>query len=66
MTKENKIKHWREKRKLTQKELAKKMGLDETKGQVYISRWETGSTSPSIQSLVKLSEILNVKIDKLL
>lgn len=64
--KPNAIKHWREKRGFTQKELAAKIGLDKTKGQVYISRWENNQTSPSVQSLVKLSKALRVKITELL
>ncbi len=65
-TKPNKIKRWRLMQGLTQKELAVKIGFEEVWGQVCISRWETNRTSPSIQSLIKLSKALRVKITDLI
>lgn len=46
----------------SQSELADKI---EVKSHV-ISRWETGTNYPSIDNLLKLSELLNVSVDYLL
>lgn len=51
----------RKKRGLTQVELAKKMNLSSK----TISKWETGVTNPDFESLVKLSQILEIDINNL-
>ena len=56
------IKQLRLENKLTQLELAKKLGLS----QDTISLWELDKSLPDIVNLVKLSKIFDVKIDKLL
>lgn len=47
---------------LTQTELAKKMGLT----QARISDYERGKTTPTPETLLKLSEALHVSVDWLL
>ena len=56
------IKKMREKRGLTQKNLADKIGV----AQQHISRWETGKHRPSIDTVQKLAEILNCNISDLI
>lgn len=58
----NKIKKMREKRGLTQKELAELI----KKKQQHISRWETGLHKPTIEVLKELADILNCQIDDLI
>lgn len=53
------IKNLRKNKKITQEELATKMNVT----QKCISSWEVGRTSPSIEKLLKLAEILEVKIE---
>ena len=52
----------RKKAKMTQTELAKKLGI--TRG--TIANWELGTSNPSVDMLLKLSEIFNVTTDYLL
>lgn len=54
-----KMKILRKNKKITQEELAEKMNVT----QKCISSWEVGRTSPSIEKLIKLAEILEVKIE---
>ena len=56
-----KIKEMRQKRGLTQKQLADRLGVK----QQNVSDWERGERSPSVKNLKKLSEILNCQIDDL-
>jgi transcriptional regulator with XRE-family HTH domain len=56
-----KIKAIREKRGLTQKQLADRLGVK----QQNISDWERGERSPSVKNLKKLAEVLNCQIDDL-
>jgi ribosome-binding protein aMBF1 (putative translation factor) len=51
----------REERGMMQSELADKMGFDAS----VISNYERGSRSPSIEKLIRLANILNVTIDRL-
>jgi transcriptional regulator with XRE-family HTH domain len=48
-------------RKLTQQQLASLLGVQVR----LVSRWETGESKPHLDSLVKLSEILEVSLDAL-
>ena len=54
----NKIKEIRKKRGLTQAELAEKINVDPK----YISRLETGNSTPSIPTIAKISETLDVEM----
>lgn len=58
----NTIKKKREQRKMTQIELAGKLGI--TQGAV--SQWEAGATNPSTGMILKLSEVLGCTVDELL
>lgn len=51
----------RKEKKLTQKELAKKLGVDHT----TISHWESNKHEPGIENLKKLSVLFNNSIDNL-
>lgn len=53
-----KIKQFRKQKGLTQAELAEKINVDPK----YISRLETGTSSPSIATIAKLGEVLNVDV----
>lgn len=48
-----KIKEYREKELLTQKQLAKKLGV----GAVNVSRWERGHFEPTMETKRKLKEL---------
>lgn len=52
----------REKAGLTQKEVAAKLGIDQS----AVSWWETGRTAPRATLLVKLSELYRCSVDDLL
>ena len=52
----------REEMGFSQKELAKQMGVSPTN----IYNYESGRTEPNIDTLIKLSKILNVSVDYLL
>ena len=56
------IKELREKRKLTQKELADKINVSDK----TISKWETGKGLPDIGIVEELSKALSVSIGELL
>lgn len=52
-----KLKEFRKSKKITQKELAEKIGVS----QQYISHWEVGRREMSVKNAKKIAEILNVK-----
>lgn len=52
----------REKTGLTQKEVAEKMGVDQS----AVSLWETGKTAPRAAMLVKLAGLYCCSVDDLL
>lgn len=57
------IKLYRQKRKMTQKELAEKAGID----LFTLSKIETGATSnPSIETILKIANALDVSINYLM
>ncbi|EUJ22965.1 transcriptional regulator [Listeria grandensis FSL F6-0971] len=56
------IRKYRKAKKLTAKELGKKVGLAES----TISGYENGLREPNIPTLMKLSEILDVSVDSLI
>ena len=57
-----KLKLYREKHNMTQKEVAKILGVEPG----TISKYELGMIEPNIESIKKLAEIFNLKIDELL
>lgn len=52
------VKELRSKYKLTQQELADKLGLKKS----TIGSWENGQNNPEIESLLKLCELFSIKI----
>lgn len=56
-----KIKELRKARKYTQEQLAEKVGI----GTPNISYFETGKFSPSIETLQKIADVLNVEVYEL-
>lgn len=56
------IEKYRKQKKLTQKELANRLGVSNT----AVSKWETGNNLPDISMLEPLSEVLEVDILELL
>ena len=59
---ENAVKVYREYRGLTQKRLAKQIGINV----VYLSQIETGRRTGSTKTLTKLAELLNVDLEDLI
>ena len=57
-----KIKEMRKRINMTQGDLADQLSV--TQGAV--SQWETGLTNPSLETLVKIAEVLNCTVDELL
>lgn len=58
----DKLKALRKEKKLTQKELAEKIGIKQNS----YSDWETGKNEPNLENIVKLSKILDTTTDELL
>lgn len=58
----DRIKFLREQQKLTQTELAKKLGITRSS----VNAWEIGISVPSTQYIVELAEIFHVSTDYLL
>ncbi len=56
------IKQQRLENRLKQKELAELVGISNT----YLSDIETGRTNPSIETLKKIAQILNIRVSNLL
>ena len=56
------LKELRKSANLTQKELAKKLGYEQT----IVSMWEKGTREPNIETLIDLSKIFNCSIDEML
>ena len=57
-----KIKKYRESKKMTQKEIAEILGVEPA----TISKYESGTIEPNIESIKKISEIFEITIDELL
>ncbi|MCM1334952.1 MAG: helix-turn-helix transcriptional regulator [Bacteroides sp.] len=55
------IRHQREKRKLTQTELAERVGIR----QATLSEYESGSATPGVKNLIRLADALNCSLDEL-
>ena len=58
----NKINQLRKLSGMTQEQLAEKLNVSRQ----TISKWESGSSTPDIESVVKVSEIFQVSLDDLL
>ena len=58
----NKIKSYREKRKMTQKEIAEILGVEPA----TVSKYESGMIEPNIESLKKLAETFEISVDELI
>jgi len=58
----DKIRKARMQKYMTQEQVAKKLGVK----QKQISRWENDKAKPEIDTLIKISEILDISIDYLL
>ena len=57
-----KISYLRKKNNLSQKDLAEKMNVSSQ----LISKWETGVSLPSVDFIIKLSEVFNVDVNEIL
>lgn len=57
----NSLRDLRQKRKLTQQDLADKLGVS----RVAVTKWETGEAYPRAELLPKIAEVLRCKIDTL-
>lgn len=55
------LKFYREKHKLTQKQLAEKIGYTEKS----VSKWENGSGLPTLEMIAKLADLFEVSLDEL-
>ncbi len=61
MTVGNKIKELRQAEGLSQKQLAEKMGVNNS----LVSWWETGRCEPNFFSLILLADTFNISLDEL-
>ena len=57
----NRIKEYRKRNNLSQKDLAKKINVKQN----TISNWENEYRNPNIKQAIKLAEILNTTVEKL-
>ena len=55
------IKEFREKKGITQSELAKRVGVTQS----AVAKWETGGFTPSTSTLFALADVLGCTVDKL-
>lgn len=58
----NSLRKIRIKQKMTQQELAKKLGIE----RATVTKWELGYTSPRIAKLPELARVLHCTVDDLL
>lgn len=58
----NRIKHYREKIGMSQKDFAEKIGVSTNRA----SNWERGINRPDVDYLVKICEVLGITADELL
>ena len=57
----SKIKEYRERHKLSQEELARKLGLDRSS----VAKWESGRNKPRLNHLLDMTKIFNCSLDEL-
>lgn len=57
----NRIRELRQKKQLTQEELARLLGVDRSS----VAKWETGSNSPRMDKLLLLAKFLECSLDDL-
>lgn len=55
----NNLKRERQKKNMTQKDMAKSLGVDEK----AVIEWENAQSSPDVETLVKISEIFKVPVE---
>lgn len=55
-----KIKEFRKKAKLTQAQLAERIGLSET----HMSKIETGTNTPTLENFLRIAEVLNLSLNE--
>ena len=58
----NRIRELRQKKQLTQEELARLLGVDRS----AVARWETGSNLPRAEKLITLAKVFGCSLDELL
>lgn len=58
---ENRLKHWRHKHEMNQKEFAALLEISQTQ----ISRWENQKDQPSLESAFKIAKKLDISIEEL-
>ena len=58
----NKIRELRERKKMTQDEVARQVGV----GRSTVAKWESGENFPRARQLILLASLFNVKVDALL
>ena len=61
MSLKHKLPYWRNKRNLTQRELADKVGISGA----AIAQYETGKAKPRIETLFRLAQALDVEVSEL-
>ena len=62
MTIHNSLRYYRNKKNLTQQQVAHRLGL---KDNTLISRWENGVSTPTLSNLLKLSAVYRVSLSSL-
>lgn len=58
----NRIRELRQQKKLSQEELARRLGVDRSS----VARWEIGSNLPRAEKLMMLAKLLGCSVDELL
>ena len=58
----NKIRELLERKKMTQDEVARQVGV----GRSTVAKWESGENLPRARQLISLASLFNVKVDALL
>ena len=56
------LRKWRERKGLSQKEVAISLGV----APPQISKWESGTTDPTLENLIKLSELYGITLDEII
>ena len=58
----NRIRELRQKKELSQEELARLLGVDRS----AVAKWETGSNLPRAEKLLQMADIFGCSLDKIL